>query len=149
MGEKNKERLSALVVLLDKTTYEDAYDHRPTHCVIMVTEREAGDEKMRLPRIQLPKQITQAGSETISEYVRDELSKKMGFPISEQLTFIEKLTESSRDFFIFVGDVKFSSATDSTYASVKAKNFAEIQFSRDMISNFHYEIAKRFLKPLA
>lgn len=142
-----KERISGLVVLIDATTYVDTYNRSPVKCVIMITEPQTGDIQC-LPRIQLSERIVQAGPQTMAEYVREEMSKRLGLPISEPLTFEEEFKESNRIFMIFTGTTCFVANTENIYSSVNAKSIPELRFllENERISKLHYEIAKRYLE---
>lgn len=148
MGKSEKERISGLVVLIDETTFEDAYNHKPVRTVILVTEQEAGDSTtIRLPRIRLSTNLVQAGPETVSEYVREEIAKRIGITITDPLTLEEELVESKRTLLIFSGIVSFTDTPNSIYLAVTAKSLAELRLLREnnMISKLHYDIAKRML----
>lgn len=145
MGRGDRKRLSGLLLLIDKTTYEDAHNSNPVKCAIMITEPQTGDIHS-LPRIRLSEELVQAGPQTIAEHIRKEMSARIGFALND-LVFEEEFTESARTILVFVGMVAFTVATDSIYSSVTAKSLSELRFLLGVgrVSKLHYEIAKRYL----
>lgn len=142
-----EKRLSGLVVLIDKTTYVETGNSKSTSCIVMITEKETGDGVWYLPRIRLSDRIIRSGPQTMAEYIREEMSGRIGFAITDPLTFEEEMIESGRTLLVFSGSVFSTVAVDSIYGSVEAKSLSEMDHLErsGKVTRLHHSIAKRLL----